>query len=86
MKKEDKLSEEEKTEIEKKNIEEIMAELEEIAEKMETDLPLEESIKLFKKGVMLSSVCNKKLEEAEKQIKKLVVKDGEVVGEEEFGI
>ena len=47
--------------------------LEEIVEKMEnSDLPLEESIKLFEKGVELSKQCQTALKTAEGKIQKLL--------------
>ncbi len=47
--------------------------LEEVVEKLEAgDLPLEESILLFEKGVQLSKICGRKLEEAEEKIEMLV--------------
>lgn len=46
--------------------------LEEIVSQMEKgDLALEDSLKLFEEGVKLSRECQKKLTEAESQVKKL---------------
>ncbi|WP_105618125.1 exodeoxyribonuclease VII small subunit [Vallitalea okinawensis] len=56
--------------MEKKyTFEEAMKRLEEIVEKLESGkLPLEDSIKYYKEGLELSTQCNLKLEEAEKQL------------------
>lgn len=45
-----------------KRLEEIVAQLE------EGQLPLEESMKLYEEGVRLTSVCAKKLEQAEQKL------------------
>ncbi len=68
-----------------KTFEENMAELEEIAAKLENgDVTLDESLKLFERGIKLSKACQKKLEEAEKKVKILVGdSDGEMT-EEDF--
>lgn len=53
-----------------------LARLEEIVGKMEKgDLTLEESLKTFEEGVKLSRECQKQLQEAELQVKKLVSLD-----------
>ena len=57
--------------VKKKEVsfEEALKKLEEISIKMgDSGLSLEESIKMFQEGMELSTVCNKKLEEAEKKI------------------
>ena len=57
--------------VKKKEVsfEEALKKLEEISIKMgDSGLSLEESIKMFQEGIELSSVCNKKLDEAEKKI------------------
>lgn len=52
--------------------------LEEIVGHMEKgELPLEQSLKLFEEGVKLSRECQKKLVEAEAQVKKLTGFDEE---------
>lgn len=57
----------------KKNFEESISELEEIVRKLEDgELSLEESIEYFQKGVELSKLCNKKLDEAERKITMLL--------------
>jgi exodeoxyribonuclease VII small subunit len=53
--------------------ESAMKELEEIVRKLEsTELPLDDSLSLFEKGIALSKVCSKKLSEAEKKIDQLL--------------
>lgn len=47
------------------------------------DIPLDEALALFEKGVKLTEVCTAKLAAAEKQIK-LLVKDGDGVLKEDF--
>lgn len=57
--------------------EDAVKQLEEIVQLLEKgDLPLDKSLELFQKGVMLSSYCSRKLDETEKQIIKLMEKDG----------
>lgn len=55
-----------------------MAELEEVVRKLEQgDVPLEEAIDLYKKGMELSSFCHETLEGAEKQLISIVGENGE---------
>ena len=84
----------------KKTFEDALAELEEIAEKLENGtLGLDDSIKEFEKGIKLARLCQEKLEEAERKIeilqkgengdvtaKKVSVKSdtGEIADEEEL--
>lgn len=69
----------------KMSFEESMTRLEQIVRAMERgDVPLEESLKLFKEGTALVSGCEKLLDDAQMQIRKITVApDGEPV-EEEF--
>lgn len=61
-----------------KRLEEIVSEIE------DKDLSLEDSILKFKEGMELASLCNKKLDEAERKINILIKgENGELV-EEEF--
>lgn len=61
-----------------KRLEEIVSEIE------DKDLSLEESILKFKEGMELASLCNKKLDEAERKINILIKgENGELI-EEEF--
>jgi exodeoxyribonuclease VII small subunit len=65
--------------VKKKDLgfEESLKKLEEIASKMgEESLSLEESLKMFQEGMELSTLCNKKLDEAEKKIS-IVLKNSE---------
>jgi len=66
------------------NFEELMAELEEITSKLETDkLSLDESVKLFEEGMEISKKCNEKIEDAEKRIT-ILLKTNDEVKEENF--
>jgi len=58
--------------------EQAVLELESIVNMLESgDLPLEESIKAFEKGISLVRICNKKLDDIEKRITLLIEgKDG----------
>lgn len=54
-----------------------MTELEDIVRKLEQgDVPLEEAIDLYKKGMELSKLCHEKLTDAEKQLISIVNEDG----------
>jgi len=58
--------------------EESLAELEQLVEKMEAgNLPLEEALSLFERGIALSRACQKSLKEAEQKVRILVKEDGE---------
>lgn len=67
-----------------KTFEQNMARLEQIVRAMERgDVPLEESLKLFREGAELVSGCGKLLDEAELQIKKVMTAaDGSPVMED----
>jgi len=66
-----------KNDLENKNFEVALEELEDVVEQLETgELPLEESLVAFEKGVGLVIYCNQKLTEAEKRVE-LLVKDKE---------
>jgi exodeoxyribonuclease VII small subunit len=55
-----------------------MAELEEIVRKLEQgDVPLEEAIDLYKKGMELSHLCHETLQGAEQQLISIVGENGE---------
>ncbi len=68
-----------------KNFEESMARLEEIVRAMERgDVALEESLKLFQEGTELVKNCQKLLDDAQLQVKKIMTApDGSPV-EEDF--
>jgi len=64
----------------KKNFrfEEALAELEQLVEKMEQgQLSLEESLKLFERGIALSRGCQKALKDAEQKVQILLKENGE---------
>lgn len=59
--------------------EDAMKELESIVRSLERgDLPLDQSLDLFQKGVKLTKLCTEKLNDAEAQIKLLERNNGEV--------
>jgi len=56
-----------------KSFETSLAELDDIVAKLETgDLPLEESLELFEKGIKLSRECRSRLTNAERRIEELI--------------
>jgi exodeoxyribonuclease VII small subunit len=58
--------------------EDSLAELEQLVERMEQgNLPLEESLKLFERGVQLTRACQKALKEAEQKVQILLEDNGE---------
>ena len=60
-----------------KTFEASLSQLETIVKKLEEgDLPLEESLKLFEKGVALSRECRERLNEAERRIE-ILLKDAD---------
>lgn len=62
-----------------RTFEEAMKQLEEIVRKLEQgDVPLEESINLYKQGMELSAQCSTKLQEAEKQLVQFISAEEEV--------
>ena len=57
-------------------------ELEKVVKELEAgDLPLERSLELFEKGMCLSEVCRKQLEEAETRVEMLIRKEGKIQAE-----
>jgi exodeoxyribonuclease VII small subunit len=59
------------------NFETGLAELEKVVKELEAgDLPLERSLELFEKGMTLSDICRKQLQDAETRIELLIRKDG----------
>jgi len=57
--------------------EQAMAELEQIVKRLEeNDVPLEEAIDLFQKGVTLSKQCHMKLQKVEDQLDRILGEDG----------
>jgi len=56
---------------------EAILQLEEIVRKLEQgDVPLEDAISLYKRGMELSNMCHKKLQHAEKQLISLMDENG----------
>jgi len=65
---------------EKKTFEENLADLEAIVTNLEAgNVPLEEAMEKFKKGVTLSKELEKTLSDAEETVTKIMTKDGEEV-------
>ena len=66
-----------------KTFEENMVRLEQIVRTMERgDVPLDESLKLFREGTALVQLCGKLLDEAELEVKKVIsAADGSPVEE-----
>jgi len=61
------------------SFEEALKQLEELVAKLEQgELTLEESLRLFERGQMLSDYCNSQLEEASLKVEQLTV-DGEII-------
>lgn len=56
---------------------EAILQLEEIVRKLEQgDVPLEDAISLYKRGMELSTICHQKLQNAEKQLISLMDENG----------
>ena len=67
------------------NFEAGIKELEEIVAQLEkNEISLDESLKLFERGVALSAQCNKQLDEAEQKVNVLLKKDGGVAEQNFF--
>lgn len=70
-----------------KTFEESMLELEQVVASLESgDITLDESLKLFEKGIKLSKSCQKKLDEAEKKVKILTASDNGDMEEKDFEV
>lgn len=68
-----------------KTFEESMSRLEQIVRAMERgDVPLEESLKLFQEGTELVKNCNQLLDNAQLQVKKIMVSPDGSPAEEDF--
>ncbi|MFC1475279.1 exodeoxyribonuclease VII small subunit [Candidatus Zixiibacteriota bacterium] len=62
-----------------KNYETALERLEEITELLESgEMSLEESIKLYTEGMEITKICDGQLKEAEKKIKIILEKNGEL--------
>lgn len=69
-----------------KQFEEAMNELEQIVKQLETgDVPLEDAIELYKKGMELSSLCQHKLQHAEEQFMTMINNQNEEQAYEQSG-
>ncbi len=65
------------------NFEAALAELEQLVEQMEQgELPLEESLKSFERGVALTRQCQQALQAAEHKVQILLEKDGKAAVED----
>ena len=61
------------------SFETCLDQLEKVVKELEGgDLQLERSLELFEKGIALSEICRKQLEEAETRIETLIRKDGKI--------
>lgn len=59
------------------NFEAALKELEGIVEQLERgDLPLEKSLELFERGITLTRICQKRLDEAERKVEMLIQQQG----------
>jgi len=68
------------------NFEKAMTQLEELVEDMEQgDLPLEDALKHFEKGISLAADCQQALSKAEQKVTQLIEKNGKLL-EEPFDI
>jgi len=60
------------------NFEKTRKELENLVKKMETgDLPLEDALQLFEKGIELTRICQQTLSNAEQKVQILMEKNGQ---------
>ncbi|MGX7144110.1 exodeoxyribonuclease VII small subunit [Facklamia languida] len=71
------MTKEELKTVEKESFESAMSQLEEIVQQLERgSLPLDQSIKMFKKGIELSQYCQKELDQAEEMVTKVMTESG----------
>ncbi len=69
----------------KMSFEDALARLETIVHQLESGaLPLEESIKQFEEGMLLSKICGDKLSDAENKIEQLVKRNDGTLGWVEY--
>lgn len=65
------------------NFEAALTELEQLVEQMEKgDMPLEQSLKSFERGIALTRQCQQALQSAEHKVQILLEKDGETTVED----
>lgn len=70
---------------EKMTFEQAMTELDEIVRKLENgQIPLEEAVKTYERGMELKKICEEQLKNAEMKIEKLTLKDGQPTGTEKL--
>lgn len=70
----------------KQSFEEAIADLEVIVKQLETgEVPLEEALEQFKKGMELSKACQETLTNAEETLTKIMSADGKEIPFEESG-
>lgn len=61
------------------NLEESLRELEALVERLEQgELPLEESLRQFERGIALTRACQAALEDAEQKVRILMEKNGRI--------
>jgi len=64
------------------SFESSMDELEKVVKELEGgDLSLDRSLELFERGMSLSDICRKQLEEAETRVEMIIRKDGKTIAE-----
>ena len=64
------------------SFETCLDELEKVVKELEAgDLSLDRSLQLFERGMGLSDLCRKQLEEAETRVEMLIRRDGKIVAE-----
>ena len=69
----------------KQSFEEALKQLEGVVSNLEKgELSLEEALKVFQKGIVLTEYCNNKLDEAEKKITILLEKKDGTIEERDF--
>ena len=67
------------------SFEEAMERLESLVKELEGgELGIEESIRLYEKGIELRDLCAKHLREAELKVEQLTVKDGKITGSKPY--
>ncbi len=73
--------------VKTKDFEKSLKELEDIVKKLETgELTLEESFDFFQKGVDLSKVCSKILDDTEQKVNILIKNEEEEIVQEVFDL
>lgn len=62
------------------NFEKALTQLEDLVDEMEQgDLPLEDALKNFEKGIALAADCQQALSKAEQKVTQLIEKNGELL-------